>query len=598
MAVKTCRDIGEAVDLAYLTVPVSGILDAVSEAIDAGIRNFVIVTSGFAEVGIEGMRLQNELIAMANQHDARILGPNCLGYLNFADKTAAGAIAADLTIPSSVGLVSVSGGIATEIMNFAARLGLGFTHVIATGNEAGTTMGDILDYFVEHPAVKAVAMFAEMIRDPAAFEAAAIKALEHKKPVVILKAGSSPNTAAIAKAHTDAFLGDDRVFSAVCRRLGVIRVSTFEDLAITAHTLANIGPLRHPGVAVVSTSGGGCDVVSDLADSYSVPLPEFAPEVAEELKGIVSSFGQILNPIDLTGAVARDTSMYDRTIRAIARDPQIGLVICHQDIPLNALGETETLSDKMFRLLLDSISNGLRAAKMVPAIMTSFGNSINEHGQRAVQDKGLFAIPGISHGMAALGKAVWWSEKIKQGARPLAEQTTPSGERPVGKREALRFLRQHGIPANTFVPAEDVDTTIKAPEGDSAPPARARGIELYVRFLRDSQWGLALSLGLGGIWENALNDDVVRMLPLTREEVITALGEMSGSPLLQDYGDMPGANMEAVSDVVVTIAEEVLALGPDLTGFEVNPLLVRGDDVKALNAVSLFQSLNEPEIRG
>jgi acyl-CoA synthetase (NDP forming) len=644
-AVNSCSAIGRVVDAAYLCVPVSATLDAARDALEAGIKNLVVVSSGFAETGADGKRAERALIELTAGYGARFLGPNCLGHLNYVDQVAVGAIVAEPAVPSAVALISVSGACATELLRFAARQGLGFSHVIATGNEAGITMGDILDYLIEHPAVKSVALFAEMIRSPASFSSAAIRALQRGKALVILKVGSSPNTAAVATAHTGAVVGDDRVFSAVCRRLGIVRVSNFEDLVLTAHTLARVQPLQRPGVAIISTSGGACDVISDLADSNNLTLPEFQAAAKEELRQIVSAFGNVHNPIDLTGAVSRDMTMYGNVIRAISSDSEIGMIVCHQDPPVNPPGESESPLDKASRRLLESISAGVRSASTPAVVLTTFANSVNEHGRQALLDYGLFALPGITNGLAAIGKAVWWSQRVAKGAPgTMLARGVPIDDHPVGEREALGYLHKHGV---RVVPAElvkDAEAAMRAaasmgfpvvlkiaspdiahktdlggvrldlPDresvgrafdemmssvGSKAPaaridgalvcPMRTRGIELIVGFLRDPQWGLTLALGLGGVWVDILTDVVVLVLPVTRDDIVAALRELRAARLLDGYRNLQRADSDVIATAVLDIADAVSALGPNLAAFEVNPLLVSGSETEALDALAVWQ---------
>ena len=296
--------IGEAVDAAFLCVPSDALLGAISDGVAAGIRNYVIVSGGFAEIGGEGARRQDELKAFCDAHDVRVLGPNCLGFRNMLDRVALGSIPyVQQSVPGSIAVVAVSGSVATMVATYGIQQGVGFTHVIATGNEMNVTAADLIDYLVDIPEVEAITVFLEAVNDTAALESAALRARAARKPIVAIKAGSAPATAALAAAHTNAVVGDDRVFDAACDRLGIVRVATIEALVTTAAAIAAAGPIRRPGVALVSISGGICELASDVGAEAGVHFPAFSDDTRAALGEVLSDLGQINNPLDLTGAV-------------------------------------------------------------------------------------------------------------------------------------------------------------------------------------------------------------------------------------------------------------------------------------------------------
>ncbi|MET0379637.1 MAG: acetate--CoA ligase family protein [Spongiibacteraceae bacterium] len=636
-AVTSCADITEPVDTAYICVPIAGVIDAVAAAAAAGIRNFVVLTSGFAEVGGEGVQLQDRLVELCRQFDLGLLGPNCLGFVNFADAVSLGSIPVPPSQPAAaLGIVSASGATAHQLAAYAQQLGIGVTHLIATGNEANITTADCLDYLVQHPAVKSIAVFLESIRDPENFIAVAQRALQMRKPIVVLKVGAAPTTAAVAAAHTGALVGDDKVFNAACERFGLVRVDTFERLITTAAALGNIGYLEKPGVACVSISGGACEVMSDLADAYGVPMPAFAPVTTQALGEVVSDLGQMHNPIDLTGAAVRDPSLWEKVLRIVSADPQVGLTLCNFDPPADA--------EQLQRTALAPIASGLRAATSKAALITSYIKPITDVGQAYLSDNQLpTALSGLGDGMFAAGKLVWWSERVRNYAPLQSTATTISSARPQSEQEALVYLRAAGVPvipsivtktaAEAVAAARDfagpVVLKIASPdiahktdiggvllnlrgdaeveqgfnrimnaaqaahpeariEGIAVSPMRDKGVELFVGIARDPQWGLVMALGLGGVWVEVMNDTRLCLLPVRKQDVVAAFNSLRAAKLLQGYRGSPVVDLDAVADVVVKIGAAALALGPQLAAFEINPLLVRGNQVEALDALPVW----------
>jgi acyl-CoA synthetase (NDP forming) len=641
VAVSSCCEIGEPVDAAYVCVPQAAVMNAMEDAVAAGIQNFVLVSSGFAELGGAGAELQTQLEALIRAHDLKLLGPNSLGYANFKGRVALGA----LTIPSgttagSVAVVSASGSTGLQIAGFANEIGIGLSHLISTGNEAGVDTASVIDYLIEDEAVKVIAVFAEAIRDPATFTEVAVRAFEIRKPIVVLKVGRAPQTAALVSSHTGSMVGDDRVFDAVCERYGIVRVHSTEDLVVTSAAMASIGLMRKPGVGLVSISGGACEMISDRARDAGVSVPAFTLETQAALRKTVSDIGQTHNPLDLTGAAMRDPPMWERVLNIISRDPQIGLTICNFDFPDSP--------QPNWKSAWDHIVKGLKAADPPGPILTSYIKCFTEQGKRFVQEMDIpFVISGIGTGMDAIGRAVRWSEKL---ARPIPAalriNTGSSGTvsaRPRSEREALDYLSGFGVPVVPATIARDEDEAIAAfrrldgpvvlkilspdiqhkteiggvildlcneaavavgfaqimtatreampaarIDGIVVSPMRTGGIELFVGVARDPQWGPVLSIGLGGIWVEALDDTSLVLLPAGRDDIVGALERLKGVRLFRGYRGAPEVDLNALAEIVARIGDAVLELGPHLAAFEINPLLVVGDRIEALDALAVW----------
>jgi len=640
-AFTSCAAIGEPADTAYVCVPLAAVLDAVREAAQAGVRSFVVLSSGFAEVGAEGAKLQAKLMEICHEYGARVLGPNCLGFVNYVDSVALGSIPVSLPQPAGrLAIVSGSGATSSLLARLANQLGAGVTYVVATGNEADVTTADCLHYLLDQPSVGAIAVFLESVRDPQTFIAAAELAIERRKPIVVLKVGASPVTAAVAAAHTGALVGDDKVFDAVCERLAIVRVTSFEQLVSTAVTLGTYGVLEQDGVAAVSISGGACEVMSDLAHQFDVPMRAFAPETVAALSEVISHLGQTHNPIDLTGAAVPDPTLWEKAMRIVARDPQMGVVLCNFDVPASA-----TMS---MPAMYEQIALGLHAAAPKSSLVSTFFGPINEHGQHWLDENQLAPpLPGLAEGMHTIGRLIWWSRRVRAHAPYLAARPakSTSSERPRSEFETLDYLRRNGVPVipmtlatseaetvaaaralggpvvlkiaspdiahktdiggvrlnlqgEAAVAAAYVDILARARaakpdaklEGVLVSPMREKGVELFVGLTRDPEWGLVMAVGLGGVWVEVMQDVRLLLLPARPEDVTKALESLRGAKLLQGYRGAPAADLKAVGEAVARLADAALALGDDLAAFEINPLLVRGDVVEAIDALPVWSA--------
>ena len=250
LTVTSCTQIGEPVDVAYLMVPQAGLLEALDDAAAAGIRNACVLSSGYAEAGEAGRAAQAVLARHAAGLGMVLLGPNHLGFANFTDGVPVCSVPGLPRAPGPVALLSQSGASSSAMLDFARMVNVGLSYLVTLGNEAMITAGHVLDFLVDDPGTRAVAVFMETVRDPETFRRAARRAAGAGKAIVVLKAGSSPLSARTAAAHTGALVGDDRVIDAVFADLGIIRVDSIEDMLITAGAAAALGrgdrPDRRP----------------------------------------------------------------------------------------------------------------------------------------------------------------------------------------------------------------------------------------------------------------------------------------------------------------------------------------------------------------
>lgn len=641
----SCSHIPQPVDAAYICVPLDAVEEAIEDIARAGVKAAVVLTSGFGEAGADGANKERRMLALANQHGIRLLGPNCLGFANIAARTALTSILprGELLPAGDIAFVCQSGATAAEILEFTQQQGIAVNFFAATGNEAQISIADLIDYLVDDPATRVIMVFAETIRNAARFAEAAKRALQAAKPIVILKVGASELSASVAKAHTGSLVGDDRVFSAACRQLGVIRVHSLEDLAMTASLLSQTGPLRPGGVGIASISGGACTLIGDRAETESMALPVFSTETVSALRTVLPDYANTLNPLDVTGAAVRDVSILEKSLAILARDPAIAIRLCVLNLP-NIEGQT-TPSPQM----LAAVGAGLRSGDTPGLLCVQTLKPVTAVSRRVLRDCGIpGVIGGLDHAVRALSRALWWSERQRTTATrqvwapawsvPLQSQLT-------SERAVLDYLTGFDVPVVPAILARTAEEAVKAAgnwegrvalkiaspdiahktevggvklliEGDDAvaqafrdimqsvqsaspqaridgiivSPMRERGIELFVGTTYDADWGCVLAVGLGGIWVEALQDTATHLLPVERDDVITMLRSLRAAKILQGFRGAPAADLDALADVIVRIGHAALALGPQLDSLEINPLFVQGKHVEALDGLLTWKA--------
>jgi acyl-CoA synthetase (NDP forming) len=404
--VTSCTQIPEPVDVAFMMVPRAGTLHALNDAAAAGIRHALVLSSGYADAGPAGQRAQAELVAHAEELGILLAGPNHLGFANFVDQIPVTAIPGLPHAAGPVALVSQSGMAASAMVDFATMTGAGLSYLVTVGNEAMLTAGHVLHYLAGDEPTKTIALFLETIRDPAVFAAAAHRAAAAGKAVVVLKTGRSELSARMAAAHSGAVAGDDHTIEELLHDLGVIRVTSIEDLILTAGAAAHLGRLARPGIGVVSISGGACDMVADHAADLGAPLPVLAPATRAALTGILPDFGTVQNPLDITGAAVIDPGIFTRCIEAMSADPSVGVVAVVNPLPWH--GDRRPWAGQA---LADAIGAGARAARVPVVCVNQVMQPITDYTRGVMAHAGIpYAIPGLRQCVVALRNVGWWSQ--------------------------------------------------------------------------------------------------------------------------------------------------------------------------------------------
>ena len=643
--VRSCAEIGEPVDVAFLMVPQAGTIEALSDAAAAGIRNAVVLSSGYGEAGEAGRAAQAELAAHAQALGMVLLGPNHLGFANFTEGIPVCSIPSLPRAAGPVALLSQSGASSSAMLDFATMVNVGLSYLVTLGNEAMITAGHVLDFLVDDPATRAVAIFMETVRDPELFRRAARRAAAAGKAIVVLKAGSSALSARTAAAHTGALVGDDRVTDAVFADLGVIRVDSIEDMLITAGAAAALGRLERPGIGIVSISGGACDIVADRAEDLGAELPELADGTRAALAAIMPDYGTVQNPLDVTGAAIIDPTIFTRTIRVMAADPSVGVVGVIQGVPWFDDG-----TPYVAQRFVDAIGEGMRDAACPTAFINQVLQPITDYTRSVMARGGVrYVIPGLRQAIVALRNVAWWSEATRPAAAgppataqaaglPVPAQALRHGQ--WSEDAARRMLAEAGLPvvparlvssagdaakaAAEFggpvcvkvvspqiphktdiggvlldVPAEEgavrdafEAVTAAAARVDGASvdgvlvsPMRRGGAELLIGVVRDPHWGPMLAVALGGVFVEVLKDSALAPLPVSPGRARTMLDSLRGRAVLDGVRGAAPADLDALAAVIARAGDLALALGDDLESLEINPLRVDGATIEALDAV-------------
>lgn len=605
----------ERPDLVWIGVPGDEVPGVLEEAAGLKIAHAVILTAGFAETDQAGRRRQDELRRIADEAGLTVLGPNMLGFINCWDRipltfSPAGGIAR--LIPGALGVASQSGALGGIIVNRAFDRRVGVSAMVSTGNEAGITVSECLEYFADDPHTRAVALVAEGIRDGERFRSGAARLLEAGKPLVALKLGRSAAGRRNALTHTGALAGAGQAWRAVCRQLGVVEADTLDELIELGGYLSREARVAHRRVGVLTTSGGASIMAADQLEAQGFTLPRLTAPTVAELGRLLPGYAVTRdNPVDVTAGLSE--GLFEQVLARVVADPGLEAVLA---VVTGARGEERARN---------IVSVGGRAGK--PVLVCWLSGSITDAGIPVLDAAGVpcFRSPRTAALALAAARDVARARARWRRRRPLA----PAGGRPEagppGTYRALAALARRaglplapgalvatpaaaaraatrlGFPVAVKVVADDLPhkTEAGAVALDLATAGQVRrvaarllarcrgrrvegllvqrmvrGIEVLAGVTRDPTFGLVLAVGSGGVQAELLGDTAWRPLPVDRAEIRAMLEEVRSLATLGGFRGAPAADRAALVSALAGVVRLALACGDGLQALDVNPIVV------------------------
>jgi acetyltransferase len=320
---RSLAEISEPVDLAVVAIPAKFVNGEVKTNA-AKIKNYVIISAGFGEIGEDGKDRQKELAELAAANNLHIIGPNCLGIIMPGVKLNA-SFAGGMPAKGNISFVSQSGALAVALLDIAKERNLGFAHVISIGNKMQISETELLEYLATDEKTKVIGMYLESVKDGAAFIKAARK-VSKIKPVVILKAGKNEKAQKAISSHTGALAGSDEITSAVFKKTGVLRANSLEEFFSLIDLIHNSKTVPGPEAVVITDAGGVGVLTSDAFSGKAMRLADLDPKVKEKLREFLPEESSVENPIDLLGDAHEDR--YQKALETVAGIKNVGAIIC------------------------------------------------------------------------------------------------------------------------------------------------------------------------------------------------------------------------------------------------------------------------------
>ena len=602
------RDCPAPVDLAMLLVAAERVPAAIDDCVAAGVPVAIVCSSGFAETGPAGARLQHEVVGKAAVGGLRVVGPNCIG----AVAVEAGLVASfsplfsgrqTALVPGSIAFVSQSGALGYGAVSLAFERGLGLGWVVNTGNEADVTAVEVMAALAGEPACTAVLGYVEGFTDGSGLRRLAALG----KPVALLVAGRSAAGQRAAASHTGALANGRGVVDAALSQYGIVAVDDVDELLDVGAAFAQPRRPAGPRVGVLTTSGGSGILAADAVERHGLELAELAPTTQTALRAIVPAYGSTQNPVDVTAAVLSDATLFDRALQALLDDDAVDVVLACFCVLTgdDADRVVEGLSAAVRRSAKPILAARTGATHLAPAAATS------------LRDAGVptYLTPGQAVRAAAALWQVSRGRRSPTSASPAPARPAPppgatetdlkalfsaaglpvaKGRLAIDRRDAVAAVAEVG--GSAVLKAVVPGLTHKSEAGgvalDVRPESAAQtydrlaalggevlveelvppGVEVLVGATA-GPLGTVLTLGPGGVLTEVIADQSMRLLPVDAHDVRAMVDETRLGTLLAGVRGRPPADVDALVATVVGVAE-LVAGWPSGFELDLNPVTV------------------------
>jgi acetyl coenzyme A synthetase (ADP forming)-like protein len=632
------EDIPGPVDLAVIVVPRGAVLGVAEACGRKGVRALVVISSGFSEVGGEGIARQQALVRTCREYGMRLIGPNCMGILNTDADVRLNATFAPMTPPAGrVAFMSQSGALGLSIIDYANALGLGLSTFVSIGNKADISGNDLIRYWEQDPQTDVILLYLESFGNPRKFSRIA-RQIGRVKPIVAVKSGRSAAGVRASGSHTGALLAaSDVTVDALFAQAGVIRTDRLEGMFDVASLLASQPLPKGRRVAILTNAGGPGILCADACEADGLEVPALGDATQAALRAMLPGEASVGNPVDMIASAS--AAQYQEAIGIIGRDPKVDAIVVIFIPPLVTKPED----------VARAIVAGARELAGAKPVLTVFMQARGVPDELRSADVRLpsYAFPEDAAGAlarvaryaewrmrpieapakfpdvrrdeatalvaSALGRKAEWlgSDEVWTLLQcygiPVLEQRVVTAVEDAGRAAkelagpvALKAVApglvhktevgavQLGIePSDVTNAAREMETRLRqaglAPTGYVLQRMATRGVEMIVGVVHDRQFGPVIACGAGGVLVELIKDVSVRLAPLSRTDAVEMVRQLKSFPLLGGYRGASPGDVDALVDTVLRISALVEDL-PQIAELDLNPILVHEKGVTVVDA--------------
>ena len=622
---KSLKEYKGDLDLVIIAIPKDSVLQAVENALAKNAKSIVITSAGFKESSEPGRELEEKITHLCKAHGARLLGPNCLGLLNTSNLMNS-SFAGSMPAKGTIAIFSQSGALCTSMLDLAEERSLGLSKLISIGNKADITENDLLSYFAGDDETNVVAGYLENIVSGDKF----IKTAEDicmKKPVVLLKSGTTAAGQKAAASHTGVLAGTDTAYGAAFKRSGVIRADTFEALFDYA-TALSMQPLpKGKRVLIITNAGGPGTVAADAVEHSGMQVAELASNTAAALRNKLPEAASIGTPVDVLGDAPPER--YRDAIKAAQGDESVDAIIviltpqvmsnpketaraiAHEidgskPVLASFMGGKEVIPGKA-ELTAAGLPNYQSPERAVAAlkVMNEYGTWLKRPPRMVtrfrVNRRRVERILTRSQRFNILQLNEVKSKKILQSYG----FNVPDGMLVTNADEAVEQARRTGFPVAMKIVSPDIvhksdmggvklnlNTAQQVRDGfdlmmmrilQQVPSASIEGIyvekmvdpglEVIIGVNRDPQFGPMLMFGLGGIFVEVLKDITFHLAPITQDEAVQMLESTRSYGILKGKRGQKGVDIIGIANGLQRISQLTTDF-PQIIEIDINPFIV------------------------
>ena len=643
-------EIGDDIDLVVIGVPAQGVLAVLEMCAVKRVPFAVILSGGFRESGPEGIEREQRMLAIARLSGMRIIGPNCLGFANVHSNVYAafGSITREPKLaPGSVSLVTQSGGFGYSIALACAEAGIGFRHVIATGNESNVDTVELVDALLDDEGTRCIVAYIEGARDGRALLDVGRRALAAGKPLLLWKAGVTEQGARAAASHTASMTGSYDFYRALFKQTGIVEIKEIHEAVDYLKALAAGKYPTGRGVAVMGVSGGSAIVFADSGEREGLQLCELGEETRQRLAKVVPDIGAVHNPIDLTAGYfsAGNQQKLETAVKAVLDDPNVASVC----VNIATTGKAGSLA------AAEVLSRIAQTTQKAIVVFSSAPSTETGDALRLFAESKIPVLPSPSRAAKAIAMLARYGEararansaSAKQGAheaslRPsdLPRAKTPKGS--LSEADSKAVLASIGIPVTKDVLVKGLDKGVidgmtppfvvkivsadiphktevggvkvgiqSHAELDAAirevlenarrhkPDARIDGVlvsemvrggfELIAGVVNDIVFGPVVVVGAGGIYAELLSDSACRLAPFDEETAREMLDELRCRRILDGARGSAPLDVRAVSKALASLSQFAWQNRERVQEIDINPLFALPTGVVAADALLVFR---------
>lgn len=619
----------EGIDLAVILVRKELALKALEQCGQKNIKNAIVVTAGFREVGGEGIERERQLVEIARQYNMRLIGPNCMGIFNTHPSVKLNASFSPTDpLPGHVAFISQSGALGVAVLELAKRMNLGFSIFVSMGNKADLTDTDFIEYAASDVNTSVITLYQESVDEPHRFRKI-VTQISKRKPVLILKAGRTQAGQKAASSHTGALASSDSATQALFDQSGVIRVNNVRELFEASLAFSTQPIPKGDRVAILTNAGGPAILATDAVDKHDLTMAELSEETQKKLIQILPDEASVHNPVDMIASATHDT--YRESAQLILEDSNVDALLIIIVRPPTATTPKKII-EEIHSIVPENNAKPIFFIVMAEhdeasgvELASNYGYPVYDYPESAA-----FALSKMLQFKKIQSRSEGEYKKFSVSREKVEEiiQTAKKlGREHLLDAEVREVLQWYGFPQPQFMIAQSPEEAIEFQQKWGTPivlkiespeiihksdlgcvkvnlrteeeirnafkeimqnalkhvsqekidgilvQQMIKGREVALGMAKDPQYGPMIMFGLGGIFVEIFKDVVFRPAPLTTEDAKQMIKSIKGYPILQGARGEQPVDFHILEESLLRLSQLVTDF-PEIEELDINPLIM------------------------